>query len=244
MGVVTYPGLKPYDWTKANLHDRVAWTRRDTSGRFVTGSLFTIAWLDWADGRCMAKYGTHIVVIQPPFNEGVPASAGTHDLDRCMDVYLPGVGWWASQRFLRSHFGAFWYRHPPLFSRHLHGFPAGAMSLGLPVGIYVPGQWTDYLNKAYGLANMHTPGSDDSWGPKDRGRVWPHRHYIQEMIDAMPLSDNDVQRVAKAAADELLGREVGPKDDRTPVRDALYKASNVPGILRAKVDQIIRKIGA
>ena len=253
MSVLTYPDAKPYDWTKAKARDRVMWGRdgqpvRALDGVYVTGSLFVIAWLDWVDALCFRRFGVHIVVIQPPFNVGVALSAGTHDGDGCMDVYIPGVGWWRAQWFLRSKFGAFWFRHTGSWASprawHLHGFPFGVVKHGLPVGIYVPGQETDYTNRAYGLAGLHTPGSDGSRFPKVRTRVWPFDAYVQEMIAAMPLNDADVAKVADAVVAKLLSAQVGPTDDKVTVRSALYRASNVPGIIRAKVDRIMAKIGA
>lgn len=252
--VLQYPSRNPYDWTKADLRDRVFWSLDGRTpvvagdGKYVTGSLFAIAWLDWVDAIAVRMFGVHIHVIQPPFNTGVVLSAGTHDKDGAFDVSIPGVGWWKAQRFLRAHFGWFWFRHTgPWASRsswHLHGGPNGILKYGLAVGVFIPGQVQDYLNRAFGLEGQHTPGSDGSWFPADRAAVWPFRSYIQEMIDSMPLSDADIQKVAKATADELLSREVGPDTDRTPVRTALYRASNVPDIIRAKVDKIVAKIGA
>lgn len=40
-----------------------------------------------------------LVIIQPAYNTGVAASAGTHDFDACLDVSIEGMGWWAAQSF-------------------------------------------------------------------------------------------------------------------------------------------------
>jgi hypothetical protein len=169
---------QPVRWKRPqDITRRVMWDKRDTSGRRVTGSIWTIAHLDNANDRALKVFKKPITVIQPPYNTGVPASAGTHDLDVCLDWYIPGVDWWRLQRFWRANGGWGWYRHAPLFSNHIHGgalpIPEGKvrsddfMAMGLEVGIYVPGQLVDYYNHAFGLANQHTPGTDKSWFPKD-----------------------------------------------------------------------------
>jgi len=250
MSVLTLAG-KPYDWTKADSRDHVMWGRGTTpvvaaDGVRVTGSLFVIAWLDWMDGIAVRRFGVHIVVIQPPFHTGVPQSAGTHDRDGCLDfsISIPGLTGWQVQKFIRQCFGWAWFRHPPLFTDHVHGGPVGVLEHGLPVGVFVPGQVTDYYAGAFGLANQHTPGSDRTWAPKNRRAVWPYAAYVQEMIDNMPLSDADIQKVAAATVAKLLATDVGTKDDPTPVKTALYLASNIPDLIRAKVDRLLTKMGA
>ena len=101
-------------------------------------------------------------IIQSCYNTGVNASAGTHDKDAVLDVEIVGMDWWSSQRFLREHGWAAWVRFPPAFTWHIHMVSLGYVG---PVGIYVPGQVTDYYNHALGLKGGHTPGSDKSWFP-------------------------------------------------------------------------------
>ena len=168
---------------------KVMWAKRDSSGRKVTGSLRTICHLDRLNRISMSRFGAELVIIQPPFNTTVPASAGTHDFDCCVDLYIPGVSWWAQQRFLRANGLMCWYRHPPDFGNHIHGFtlpPREGVSInddfkvhGFEVGVYVDGgqsrqgrastssQIEDGYNHAFGLAGRHTPGSDKSWWPED-----------------------------------------------------------------------------
>lgn len=155
----------------------VLWSEKDMYGRPVKGSLRTIAQLDLMSHRARKRFGSRVVIIQPPYNTTVKASAGTHDFDACMDWYIPGVNWWTQQRFGRSQGQGCWYRHPPLFGNHMHGFvlpPREGRTIGddfavhgFKVGVYVPGQLEDYYNRAFGLANQHTPGSDKSWFPKN-----------------------------------------------------------------------------
>ena len=109
--------------------------------------------------------GAHLHIIQPCYNDGVAASAGTHDLDGVIDVEIVGLTGLETQTFMRRKGWADWFRTPA------QGFPAHnhAVSLGCPgpVGIFVPGQLEDYRAHAFGLEGMHTPRSDTSWFPPD-----------------------------------------------------------------------------
>lgn len=169
---------------------RVQWSKRDTSGRVVTGSFRTIALLNRLNNLAVGNrhWKSGIAVIQPPYNTTCAASAGTHDKDACVDLYVPGVDWYAAQAFLRRNGFACWYRHPPTFPYHIHGLvlpPQGPSSSrsddfrhgGFDVGLYVDGgasaygsvrassQIADYYAHAFGLSGQHTPNSDRSWFP-------------------------------------------------------------------------------
>lgn len=181
---------KPINWNKPpKPTDMVAWSKKTTSGHSIRGSFRTICHMNRLNNLAIGKYGRELQVIQPDWNTGVAASAGTHDFDACWDVYIPGVSWWEQQRFLRKNGFACWYRHPPLFGNHVHGFtlpPREGNSIsddfkvhGFKVGVYVDGGWStrgrqvassqieDYYNHAFGLAGQHEKGSDHSWFPKD-----------------------------------------------------------------------------
>lgn len=123
MSVLTLSG-KPIDWAhppKATA--KVLWSRRSVSGKRVTGSLYAIAHLDHMNTLSMKKFGQPILVIQPPYNTGVVASAGTHDLDMCSDGYIPGVPWLEAQAFMRANGAGAYYRSPAQgFSPHIHWF--------------------------------------------------------------------------------------------------------------------------
>lgn len=165
------------------------WSKKDAQGDTIYGSFRTLCHLNRLNNLSVKKYGVEIVVIQPPYNSGVGASKGTHDLSEVWDLYIPGVGWWEQQRFFRANGFGCWYRRPPLFGNHIHGFtlpPREGRSIsddyavhGFKVGVYVDGgystvgrlvassQIADYYIHAFGLANQHNPGSDPSWFPKD-----------------------------------------------------------------------------
>jgi hypothetical protein len=157
--------------------DMCSWSKRTSGGGSVRVSLRTLAHLNRLNNLATRKYGTELVVIQPDWNTTVKASAGTHDYDSVWDLYIPGVDWWGQQRFFRANGFGCWYRHPPSFGNHIHGFtlpvPEGKVRgddfavRGFKVGVYVPGQLEDYYNHAFGLSNQHTSGSDRSWFPAD-----------------------------------------------------------------------------
>lgn len=158
------------------------------NGHTYKGSLRTCAHMHRLDVMARKKFGQGVTVIQPDWNTGVVASAGTHDFDSCWDVHINGVGWWDQQRFFRANGFACWYRHPPLFGNHIHGFTLPPhkgtpkddfADAGIKVGKWVDGglsaigrlvgssQIEDYYYHAFGLAGQHTGHSDTSWFPSD-----------------------------------------------------------------------------
>jgi len=155
----------------------VYWEHESMYGHPVKGSLRTISHLDWMSSRAEKIFGQRIVVIQTAYNTTVPASKGTHDGDACMDWYIPGVPWWRTQRFGRVHGDGCWYRYPPSFPNHIHGFtlPTG-QRFKTKVGIYIDGgisqfgrqvtssQLDDYYNHRTGLVGH---AHDSSWFPKN-----------------------------------------------------------------------------
>lgn len=154
MSVLTLAG-KPIDWAKPPAPTaRVLWSQRASNGKAVIGSLRTIAFIDHLFVLAMKKYNSPLIVIQPPYNTGVAASAGTHDYDACFDWYIPGVSWSEQERFGRANGMANWWRRPPAFGNHQHGFPLPpreGMSInddfsvgGFKVGKYVDGGWSLY----------------------------------------------------------------------------------------------------
>lgn len=187
MTVLTTAG-KAIDWNKPpKSTDRVHWSEKTTGGKVVQGSLRTIAHLDSLDSAAKAKgWSSGIAVIQSSYNSTVAASAGTHDYDACVDLYIPGAGWRDAEKWLRSKGFACWYRFPPKFGYHIHGFTLpphtadvsqGFAHEGTKVGIYVDGgvslhghattssQIADYYNHAFGLAGQHGKNSDGAWYP-------------------------------------------------------------------------------
>lgn len=168
---------------------KVKWSKKSMYGHTVTGSLRHICHLNRLNNLAIKRFGTGIEIIQTAFNTSIAASAGTHDLDAVVDLYIPGVGWWTQQRFFRANGLPGWYRYPPSFPNHYHGFTLprheGTVvsddfrSGGFKVGVYVDGGYStrgylasssqieDAYKHAFGLSSSHTPGSDNTWWPKN-----------------------------------------------------------------------------
>lgn len=189
MPVINIKTGKEFQWNKNVPAPNVMcrWHKHSIYGHEVHGSVRHIAHLDRLNNLSKGRFHTEIEVIQPAFNTGVVASVGTHDYDMVADLYIPGVSWWAQQRFFRRNGFACWYRHPPLFGNHIHGFTlphhVGRIvaddfaNRHFKVGKYIDGGYTtdgkmeytsqlvDYYFHAFGLKDQHRPGSDKSWFP-------------------------------------------------------------------------------
>lgn len=184
-------------------------------GRTFKGSLRTICHMARLNSLARAQFGVEIVVLQGPYNTSVRASAGTHDKSEVWDIYIPGVPWRTQERWLRARGFACWYRFPPAFGYHIHGFTLPERegrsigddfkAAGLEVGVYVDGGWStrgakvtssqidDYYNHAFGLSSQHVPGSDKAWYPKDIAKtIFDLRAFV-------------AGRVKEVAHDEYLG---------------------------------------
>lgn len=231
---------------------RVLWSKRDWQGDRVTGSLRTICHLNRLNNLAVNRGWTQgLVIIQPPYNGGVDASAGTHDLDCVVDCYIPGLGWWATQRFLRANGLGCWYRHPPTFGNHVHGFtlPPRERSdvsddfrtAGLKVGVYVDGGWStrggrvassqieDYYNHAFGLAGMHTPGSDKSWFPASISKtIFNLDAYIKRR--QTPEDDMEPKQVTEAVWDaDTIAVPEGRTSQESREKNPRWRADNALG---------------
>ena len=194
---------KPIDWNNPPKQTALAlWSRTTSSGKQVKGSARTISHLCAIDAAAQKKFGTRIVILQAPFNNTVKASAGTHDHDACTDLHIPGVNWRTQEKWLRALGYACWYRFPPLFGHHIHGFTLPPQSgvvrtddfrdLGVTVGKYVDGgsalfgfqatssQLEDYLHHAFGLKGQHGENSDKAWHPADiRATIFDYAAYAR-----------------------------------------------------------------
>lgn len=198
-----------------------------------------------------------IRVIQGPYNTGVAASAGTHDRDACLDVQIVGLTWPEAQRFLRKCGWAAWWRHTGSWASpsnwHIHMALLGAPAAGCVVGYLVDGgvsmyghlvassQYDDYLNHRSGLSG-HV--ADPTWHPADiAGTIFKYARWLEAN---MQISKKQMNDIADLVVAKLLKAEVGPADDQVPVRTALYRASNVPDLIRAKtssaVDRVVKKL--
>jgi hypothetical protein len=212
---------------------RVMWSRRDQYGRQVTGSLRTIAHLDYLDYLCVKKFGVHLVVMQPPYNEGVEASKYTHDYDACLDVWIPGVSGNEQQRFFRANGAGAYLRTPAQgFVLHIHYFTLPPFSVdpskgywlkGFKVGLYVDGGWSlhgrriassqieDYYNHRTALSGH---AYDPSWFPGDTpgtsiaSTIFDLNAYIARKAGAMSGPD-ELADISSHGPLARLGGEAG-----------------------------------
>lgn len=229
-------------------------------GRFFKCSQNTYAaLLDTQRRLSKAHPKAWIRVIQGSYNTGVSASAGTHDFDACLDVQIVGLSWADAQKFLRQCGWAAWWRNSGSWASpsnwHIHMALLGAPSAGCKVGKYVDGgkslygvtvassQYADYYNHRSGLSgHVHDP----TWHPANiTSTIFRYGPWLEAN---MQLTKRQVDRIANAVVAKLLDEKtvVGPKNDRVPVRTALYRASNVPDLVRAKtksaVDSVVKKL--
>lgn len=171
------PDGQRLDYSRPPRADQICtWSKRTTGGKQIRASFRTIAFLDRMNRLALHRWDEPLSIIQGPYNTGVPASAGTHDLDGPVDWWVNGVDPWDMQRWWRANGGWGWYRHLPLFGNHQHGGcvppQSGVVRADdyadnqMEVGIYVPGQLDDYYRHAFGLSGQHTTGSDRSWFPE------------------------------------------------------------------------------
>lgn len=152
--------------TAPDPNELITYGQKTTGGSSFTCSRRTAAHLDYTKKRLAARakkdgVAYRLEIIQGSYNTGVAASAGTHDFDAVLDVRIVDMPWLKAQRFLRSLGWAAWYRYPPLFSEHIHMISLGYTT---KVGIYVPGQVSDYYAHKTGLVG-HAP--DPTWHPAD-----------------------------------------------------------------------------
>lgn len=177
MPEVLRPDGKPISWLNAHKWkptDMALWSKRTTGGKEIRGSLRTICFIDRLDRLSVKIFGEPLSILQGPYNTTVAASAGTHDFDAVFDWWINGVDPWRQQRFGRAQGGATYYRYPPRFGNHQHMLVLPPWSGkvrgddyadgGFEVGVYVPGQLSDYYQGRDGLAG-HAP--DSSWRPPD-----------------------------------------------------------------------------
>lgn len=206
MSVLTLAGKK-INWAKPpKATTRVMWSQTDMYGRKVTGSLRTIAHLDHMNTLAKKKFGRGIVVIQPSYNTTVKASAGTHDYDACLDVYIPGVGWTEQEKFFRANGAGAYHRKPPLFGHHIHYFTLPPQEgkdraddyavAGFKVGKFVDGGYSTagrrttsaqveaYYNHRNALASN---AKDGGWFPSSiKATIFNLNAYIKAQAPAAP----------------------------------------------------------
>ena len=226
-------------------------------GRTFEAGQRTVAHLLWTIEALARRFPkARLVVLQGPYNQGVSASAGTHDYDGVLDVAILGLDWWAGQRFLRQMGWADWFRHTGALASssrwHHHMISLGCPG---PVGKFIDGglslfgrviassQIEDYYHHAFGLEGQHTPGSDDSWFPPDiDSTIFNYPAYLRDQEDKVPYLDwpaQDRQALVEDLVDalaqsnkvaeknaEVLLAQKVDNDPVTTVKAALRRGAN------------------
>ena len=252
---------KPINWDRPpSPTTRVLWSKRDWKGRKVIGSFRTIAHLNRLNNLAHLRgWNSGLVIIQGPYNSGVAASAGTHNLDAVVDCYIPGVGWWEMQRFLRANGLGCWYRRPPKFGNHIHGFtlpPREGKDVsddfrthGFKVGLYVDGGWStygrkvassqisDYYDHRDGLAGH---ARDTSWFPADISKtIFNLNAYVSRRAGKPGPKPKPKPKPVKSVttlAREVIDGKWGNGDTRTK---RLKAAGHNPAAVQRKVNQML-----
>ena len=181
-------------------------------GRSFHCSRRTAAWLDFLQD--MLPERCDLRIIQGCYNTTVSASAGTHDYDAVLDVYVTGLDWYEMQRVIRMWGGAAWWRTPSQgFTHHIHFVVLGYRTR---VGIYVPGQVQDYYNHRSGLAGH---GPDPSWHPSPQF-VFDYTRYINGDYKGTDVPEHNGGPMPDIS--DFLNAKI--MKDGTTVKDALIDA--------------------
>lgn len=222
------PALDKIKWPK-NGTTKVSWVERGMYGQTCWMSARTAAHLAFTQ-RYLDKHhpGAKVVVIQGGYNAGkVAASAGTHDYDACLDVYITGLSWTEMEKVLRRCGWAAWHRRPPSFGNHIHMISLG---YNTRVGYLVPGQVKDYFAHKDGL-KYHR--ADRSWHPENiNSTIFSYRKWLEQEVDMANI------------ADQLIPMKVGPDDKvrEVPLKAVLQDLEGTQDKHGAKLDDIETKL--
>lgn len=185
------------------------------------------------DAWLRAHVACCLYVVQSAFNTGVPASAGTHDYDKVFDVYVIRLKsgrkvWVKGQRWLRRLGWADWWRHTGSWwnpsSWHHHMVCLSWLIDKCRVGIYVPGQVSDYCAEPprNGLSGHPT---DRTWHPENiRATIFDYDEWYRKQVEDMGYADwskadkdafwaDFEQRGAKAVWDAPMNKGPEGRDD-------------------------------
>jgi hypothetical protein len=184
--------------------DIIYYTQPNIYGRKFKCTKRTAALLDRTKARLKKKAekdkkNYYLRIIQGCYNTTVEASAGTHDFDACLDVEIVGMDWFEAQRWLRSQGWAAWVRVPPTFSYHIHmiALPPYKTNFVSRVGIYVPGQVTDYYAHRSGLVGS---AYDNTWHPDNiKNTIFNYTLYMSIQA-ARRARDRIAKRLREAQA--------------------------------------------
>lgn len=201
-------------------------------GKTFKASRRTFAHIDYTIALLAKQHpGARLEIIQGCYNTTVEASAGTHDFDACIDVRIVGLDWWTAQAFLRACGWAAWYRHTGSWASvgnwHIH-----MVSLGYTtrVGIFVPGQVSDYLRHALGLKGQHDSGDDTSPFPKSIDDTYFDYDAWEDNVPYLDWPDADKKALAADVAKAVAAVIVDGA--KLTLAQAAKQAANTPAMVR------------
>lgn len=147
----------------------------------------TAAHLLWTIAELAVDHpGAQLVILQTCYHEGVELSAGTHDGDGVFDFTIIGLGWPEGQAWLRAHGWADWWRHTGAWlgsnAWHFHSISLGCPG---PVGVFIPGQVSDYYADESGLVG-HVVDNTPHPHPQP---IFDYPAWLIAQEDAMPFRD-------------------------------------------------------
>lgn len=157
-----------------------------TAGERLWAHLFSLQ--EWLEAQHLNWY---VYVVQGAYRTDVDLSAGTHDYDGTVDVYLinrkSGRRVWARGiKPLRKNGFAAWLRNTGSWlspsTWHFHMNSLGTAP-GCKVGVLIPQQNSDYYEHKTGLfGHLFAPG----WYPKDiAATVFDYPKWLREKEDEM-----------------------------------------------------------
>jgi hypothetical protein len=136
-------------------------------GTRVFGSRYLAYHWAWTMREFHKRYPhAEVYIMQGSYHIGFALSAGTHDRDGVLDVWVTGIEWREAERFFRSMDWYGWWRHTGSWSSpskyHIHMISPHTPN---KVGSLIPSQIAGYLAGRLGLARS-VDGPDPAAHPK------------------------------------------------------------------------------
>lgn len=127
---------------------------RTPGGKSLYGSRWTRYHWD-KTMRALAREfpAARVYILQGAYNKGFAPSAGTHDYDGVLDVWVTGISWRDAEQFFRRQGWAAWWRHTGSWAAtskfHIH-----MISIGCPnrMGSLIASQLAAFKAHRLGLA--------------------------------------------------------------------------------------------
>jgi hypothetical protein len=142
-----------------------------------------------------------IAILQGAYHRGYEPSAGTHDEDGVLDIWVNGVGWREAEQFIRRQGWYGWWRHTGSWaashSWHIHMITPHTPNR---MGSLIPSQIAAYLKGRLGLARS-VDGPDPAPHPKHVD-YFDYNEWVRLLEEE---SMNHVQRADAALPDVIAG---------------------------------------